>query len=86
MSCKTPILMAIDGVSRELVENASAGRYVEPENPKEYSRIIREYMENPKLLKKHGENGYFYAKKNFDRKLLADQYIKRISKISNLQE
>ncbi|NDC40781.1 MAG: glycosyltransferase WbuB, partial [Chitinophagia bacterium] len=32
MSCKKPILMAIDGVSRELLEDAGAGTYVEPEN------------------------------------------------------
>ena len=32
MSCKKPILMAIDGVSKELVEDAKAGYYVEPEN------------------------------------------------------
>src|SRR5690606_9317489 len=43
-SCKKPILMAIDGVSRELVEAAQAGTYVEPENPEEYNRIIRLYL------------------------------------------
>ena len=32
MSCKIPILLAIDGVSRELVETANCGIYVEPEN------------------------------------------------------
>jgi glycosyltransferase involved in cell wall biosynthesis len=46
MSCKRPILMAIDGVSRELVEAAGAGSYVEPENTAEYNRVIREYLKN----------------------------------------
>src|SRR5690606_38629233 len=80
-SCKTPILMAIDGVSRELLEDAKAGSYVEPENIEEYNRIIREYLANPLRLKEEGENGYLYAKQNFDREVLANKYLSAISKI-----
>jgi glycosyltransferase involved in cell wall biosynthesis len=75
MSCKKPILMAIDGVSRELVETAGAGAYVEPENTAEYSRIIREYLNDPERLRTEGENGYRYARENFDRNLLAEKYL-----------
>jgi glycosyltransferase involved in cell wall biosynthesis len=81
MSCKTPILMAIDGVSRELVELADAGSYVEPENIHELNRIIRQYIANPKLLQSQGMNGYNYAKANFDRKVLAERYIDSIEKL-----
>lgn len=80
-SCKTPILMAIDGVSRELVEDAKAGTFVEPENTKEYNRIIREYLANTQRLNLEGENGYEYAKLNFDREVLATKYLNSISKI-----
>ncbi|MEY8759782.1 glycosyltransferase family 4 protein [Chryseobacterium tongliaoense] len=80
-SCKRPILMAIDGVSRELVENAKAGTYVEPENADEYNRIIREYLNDPVRLKEEGENGYQYAKINFDREVLANKYLEAIRKI-----
>ncbi len=78
MACKKPILMAIDGVSRELVETANAGSYVEPENPGEYNRIIREYMRDPARLKREGESGFLYAKKNFDRQVLALRYLNHI--------
>lgn len=78
MSCKVPILMAIDGVSRELVETAKAGVYVEPENIDEYNRIIREYIANPGRLLNEGENGYEYAKENFDREVLAEKFINSI--------
>jgi len=80
-SCKIPILMAIDGVSRELVEDAVAGSFVEPENANEYNRIIREYLKNPERLKMEGENGYIYAQKNFDREVLANKYLKAIANI-----
>lgn len=82
-SCKKPILMAIDGVSRELVENAKAGVYVEPENPNEYSKAIREYLRDEERLKREGENGYQYAKINFDREFLANEYLESIKRIIN---
>ena len=80
MSCKKPILMAIDGVSRELIEASKAGSYVEPENSHEYSRIIRKYMIHPELLEEEGLNGYHFAKENFDREVLAKKYLKEIMK------
>lgn len=78
MACKKPILMAIDGVSRELVETAAAGCYVEPENAEEYSRIIRQYINDPARLEQEGENGFRYAKANFDRQVLALRYLEHI--------
>lgn len=80
-SCKIPVLMAIDGVSRELVESAKAGSYVEPENILEYERIIRRYLKSPSSLRVEGENGYKFAKSNFDRESLAKQYIVELKKI-----
>lgn len=74
MACKKPILMAIDGVSRKLVEDADAGAYVEPENIESYNTVIRKYMKDAELLNRQGENGYNYAKNNFDRLILAKKY------------
>ena len=78
MSCKTPILMAIDGVSRQLVEDANCGVYVEPENADEYSIKIRDYLNNPERLKREGNNGYNYAREHFDRDVLAKNYIEKL--------
>ena len=80
-SCKVPVLMAIDGVSRELIETAGAGTFVEPENPAEYNRIIREYLFDEERLFREGLNGYEYAKANFDRHVLAERYLNYIRKI-----
>jgi len=74
-SCKKPILMAIDGISRKLVEDACAGIFVEPENPEDFAEKIRFYMQNPDLLQVQGENGYRYAKTHFDREALAEKYM-----------
>lgn len=75
MSCKKPTLLAIDGVSRELVEKAQCGVYVEPENAQAIASGIRAVLYNPAQLAKMGINGYEYALKYFDRTVLATQYI-----------
>jgi glycosyltransferase involved in cell wall biosynthesis len=74
-SCKKPVLMAIDGVSRQLVEDAGAGAYVEPENPADFALKIRHYLQKPSLLKQQGESGYAYARAHFDREVLARRYL-----------
>lgn len=81
MSCKKPILMAIDGVSRELLEDAGAGSYVEPENTSEYNRVIREYIADPARLLREGESGYRFARENFDREVLAQKYLAHIASV-----
>ena len=81
MSCKKPILMAIDGVSRKLVEDSNAGYYVEPENIYEYESVISHYLTNPGEIKEQGLNGYNFAKANFDRSVLAKKYITILKEI-----
>lgn len=66
---------------RKLVEDAKAGCFVAPENPESFNAVIRNYIQNPSQLKQEGENGYNFAKKNFDREKLAVNYIKEIQKI-----
>ena len=81
MSCEKPILLAIDGVSRELVETADCGIYVEPENPKAIADGIISILENTDRLKEMGRNGYQYAIKNFDRQYLAQKYLDYIKEV-----
>lgn len=85
MSCKKPILLAIDGVSKELVELAKCGVYVEPENIEEITKGV-EYLANLKSedLNEMGNNGYKHAKLNFDRKKLAVNYINEIKEKLNV--
>jgi glycosyltransferase involved in cell wall biosynthesis len=84
MSCKIPILMAIDGVSKKLVEDAQAGEFVKPENPKDFSDKIKYYLVNPEKVRIQGENGYKFAKSNFDRTVLAEKYIGLIKERLNI--
>ncbi len=81
MACRKPVLMVIDGVSRELIEKAECGLYVEPENPVEFADKIFYYLKNINLLEQHGNNGYLYAKKYFDRQNLADEYSAQLKRL-----
>lgn len=81
MSCKKPVLLAIDGISRVLIEEADAGVFIEPENPKDFEKKIRFYLNNPDLVKRQGLNGYLYAKEKFDRKKLAKSYLEYLQEL-----
>ena len=83
MSCSIPVLMLIDGVSRDLVVNADCGSYIEPENAREFSKVIRYHLNNQKDLNRLGSNGYNYAETYFDRHALAQNYIHEMTKSLN---
>lgn len=78
MACKKPILMAIDGASRALVEQADAGVFIEPENSTDFAEKVKFYLSNFSEINRQGENGYRFAKENFDRIVLAKKYLNLI--------
>lgn len=84
MSCKKPILLAIDGVSRTLIEKAECGVYVEPEDANSIAKGVRQLLSQEKELERIGTNGYNYAKLHFDREVLAKRYIERIKESLNV--
>lgn len=80
MSCKKPILMAIDGVSRTLVEEAGAGIFVKPENPEDFASKVKWYLQNRSKIQEQGDSGYQFALNHFDREILAAKYLKAVEK------
>ena len=82
MSCRKPILMVIDGVSRELVEAARCGVYAEPENAADIAAKVRTYLGANGQLGKEGTNGYAYARQYFDRSHLAGRYLEELARIT----
>lgn len=84
MSCKRPVFLAIDGVSRDLVEKANCGIFVEPENSIMIAQRAKELSTlSNDILIKMGENGYNYAVENFDRVKLSTDYIEIINRLIN---
>jgi glycosyltransferase involved in cell wall biosynthesis len=82
MSCKRPILLAIDGVSRKLVNEAKCGVYVEPENSDAIANGAKELANKSAAeIQQMGEDGYAFAKAHFDRDKLAKEYTNKIQGI-----
>jgi glycosyltransferase involved in cell wall biosynthesis len=81
-SCRVPVLMMIDGISRQVIETAQAGLFVEPENPDDLARQIRWYADHPEQARQHGQQGYDYAKTHYDRVVLAEKYLNLIRDVS----
>ncbi|MGV3561142.1 glycosyltransferase family 4 protein [Larkinella arboricola] len=81
MAARLPILTAIDGISRSVIERADAGMFVELRKPVEVAEKIRLYLNQPELRCRHGRNGYEYAKTHFDRKRLADEYLQCLADV-----
>jgi glycosyltransferase involved in cell wall biosynthesis len=85
MSCKKPIMLAIDGVSRDLVEKADCGFFLEPENPEDWAEKFEKIFKlSPERLKQMGANGYEHARVYFDRTELANDYIELIRSKLNI--
>ncbi len=82
MACSKPVILGIDGVVRDMVVNqAKCGIYCEPENAREIIEVIKTYLHSPDLRKQHGENGFNYVRNNFNRAVLAGNYLANLSKL-----
>lgn len=79
MSAARPVIVAIDGVARKLIEDAKAGIYIEPENAKDFANAVLKLKKERQLCHKHGENGLSFVKQNFARDTLADNYMRIIT-------
>ncbi len=71
MASKLPVVVAIDGVIREVVEEAGAGIYVTPGDGAEVGEAIRRLADDPELARGMGRNGRAYVEARFDRRELA---------------
>jgi glycosyltransferase involved in cell wall biosynthesis len=79
MACKRPVLMVIDGISRELVETAGCGVYIEPGDPQAFAKAVKNYCYQPEEeLRNDGEAGYRYVQNHFDRKVLGLKYLEEV--------
>ncbi len=75
MACERPVIVAVDGQARQIVEEAGAGVFVEPENSKELVRAILNLAKDPEHRRKMGSNGRQYIVNKLSREKTAWDYI-----------
>ena len=76
MSAQKPVIIGIDGVDRKLIEDARSGIYVEPENAAQFADAVFRLKQDSQLCRDFGQSGLDFVKRNFDRKALAEKYMK----------
>ena len=66
-----PVLCAIDGVIREVIEEAHAGIYIRPGDPAALAEGVMRLYQSPLEAKEMGINGRKHAELHFDRRKIA---------------
>jgi len=74
MAMKRPIVLGVEGESRELVGSAGAGLFVEPENAAQLAEAVVRLADDPALCRRLGESGRAFVEQHFDRRVLAGRY------------
>lgn len=76
MAAGRPVILAIDGVIRVVVESAQAGIPVPPGDPEALADAIIRLAGDPAMAKQMGQNGRLYVESHFDRGALASKILK----------
>lgn len=79
MACARPVIVAIDGAARSLVEEAHAGIFAEPEDSAQLRDAVLALYGDRDLAHQYGQNGYAYVRDHFSRDRQADQYLELLS-------
>lgn len=74
MAAGKPVLLAIDGVIRQVVEKADAGIFVEPGIPTSLADAALRIMAHPDEARQRGLNGQSYVRENFHREKLTEKF------------
>ena len=80
MAAGRPVICAIDGVIREVIEQAQAGIFTEPGNAEALADAISKMASHPNKGRKMGMAGRIYLEENFSRPQLSKQLLALIRK------
>ena len=81
MASGTPVLLAIDGVIRKVIEDANSGLFIRPGNPQDLAQGIMDLYQNPELAKQMGKSGKEYVKEHFNRNNFSEEFCTLIEKM-----
>jgi glycosyltransferase involved in cell wall biosynthesis len=67
MAAGIPVILAIDGAIRQVVEAAGGGVFVQPGDPQALAASIKELARTPERARRMGQAGCQYVRTNFNR-------------------
>jgi glycosyltransferase involved in cell wall biosynthesis len=84
MAMGRPILCAVDGECREIIEQSGSGVYVEPENVDQMAETILQIWSKKDVLEKMGKNGRVFVERYFNRDDLAKTYLGLLREVAGI--
>jgi glycosyltransferase involved in cell wall biosynthesis len=81
MAASRPVVLAIDGVIREVVEAAGCGIFAEPGNPSALAEAIRALAADKVKAREMGLKGRAYLEEHFSRAAIGEKLLKLLSEM-----
>jgi glycosyltransferase involved in cell wall biosynthesis len=81
MACGRPVILGVDGQARQIIEEARAGIFVEPEDHFALSQAVIQLCHDAPLRQTLGRNGRSYIKQRFSREQTAHVYSHVLEKV-----
>jgi glycosyltransferase involved in cell wall biosynthesis len=75
MACERPVIVAVDGEARRIVEEAEAGIFVEPESSEALAQALLKLANDLEKRQRMGLNGRKYIAAHFSRERTAREYV-----------
>ena len=85
MACARPIILAVDGQARQILEEANAGVFIEPESAQALAQAIGQLKAKPERRESLGANGRDYVLKCLSRKQTAKTYVEVLAQLVSLR-
>jgi len=76
MACERPVIVAVDGHGRQIIEEAGAGVFVEPGDSQALVKAILEMVKEPERRQEMGARGRQFILDKFSREETARDYIR----------
>lgn len=81
MACGRPVVAAVDGVARQMLNDSGAGLFVKPEDPVALTSAIKRLFMDPELCRTLGANGRHYVLEHFGRQNKAEAYSRILERV-----
>ncbi len=81
LAMKKPIILGVGGESKEIIEASNAGICITPEDHHQLANAVLKLYKDSALTKDFSENGRQFVENNFDRKVLAGNYLSLLEKV-----
>jgi glycosyltransferase involved in cell wall biosynthesis len=81
-ACGCPVVLSIDGESRQVLERAQAGVFVEPESVEAMAEAIRTLSTDRERCREYGANGRCFVERYYSRQAQARQLVELLETLN----